>query len=220
MSQGAGTDSAAGNARRRERFAQEVERLMDRLYGTALRLARDPDDAEDIVAEAVGNAWARLGQLRDEENLEGWLFRILNNAFIDAWRRRSRRQDRETAFPDDETDDETDAFSLYGKLHQPFLLWWGAPEKQFLNELLREDIQAALDSLPEQFRIVMVLVEVWGHTYEEVAGLLDIPLGTVRSRLNRGRCLLQKALWTQAMDAGFETVTGSRCDANTDGGEK
>ncbi len=190
---------------------------MDRLYGSALRLARDPDDAEDIVAEAVSNAWARLSQLRDDDNLEAWLFRILNNAFVDAWRRRRCRQDRE-----EELDDETsgDEFSLYGKLHQPFLLWWGAPETRFLNELLREDIQAAIDRLPENFCVVVVLVEVWGHTYEEVGELLDIPLGTVRSRLSRGRALLQKSLWQQARDAGFTVAAMERCEARTEGGEQ
>lgn len=218
MPQGGGTDSAVSQAVRREQFAQAVERLTDRLYGTALRLVRDPDDAEDIVAEAVKNAWAKLGQLREDANLEAWLFRILNNAVIDAWRRRSSRQEKEVELPD-EMDGDDEQFSLYGKLHQPFLLWWGAPEKQFLNDLLHEDIQAALDRLPDQFRIVVVLVEVWGHSYEEVAALLDIPLGTVRSRLNRGRGLLQKALWTQASEAGLAVVSKDR-DASRKGDEQ
>lgn len=217
MRQGAGTGSTTVTRSRRERFAREVERLMDRLYGTALRLARDPDDAEDIVAEAVTNAWARLDQLRDDDNLEAWLFRILNNAFIDAWRRRRQRQDKETELADD-TNGESAEFSLYSKLHQPFLLWWGAPEKQFLNELLREDIQAALDRLPEQFRVVVVLVEVWGHTYEEVGAMLDIPLGTVRSRLSRGRALLQQALWQQARDSGITISEQDGQQAGAEGG--
>lgn len=216
MPQSAGTGSAVGLKARRERFAREVERLMDRLYGTALRLVRNPDDAEDIVAEAVGNAWAKLDQLRDDENLEAWLFRILNNTFVDAWRRRRSRQDREEELCD-EMENEADDFSLYRKLHQPFLLWWGTPETQFVNELLREDIQAAIDRLPDGFRIVVVLVEVWGHSYEEVGELLDIPLGTVRSRLSRGRALLQKALWEQARDAG---LTVERRAVRTEGDEQ
>lgn len=218
MPHGGETDSVIAKMTRRDRFAQDVERLTDRLYGTALRLVRDPDDAEDIVAEAVGNAWAKLDQLREDANIEAWLFRILNNAVIDAWRRRSSRQDKEVELPD-EMDGDVEQFSLYGKLHQPFLLWWGAPEKQFLNELLREDIQAALDRLPNQFRIVVVLVEVWGHSYEEVAELLEIPLGTVRSRLNRGRGLLQKALWKQASEAGLAVVSKDR-DASMKGDEQ
>jgi RNA polymerase sigma-70 factor (ECF subfamily) len=192
---------AAGQPGRRT-FEREVERLMDRLYGTALRLTRDPHDAEDVVAEAVGKAWARLDQLRDGQSLEGWLFQILNNTFISAWRRRRCRQDRETPLDAGE-DREEDGFSLYGKLHQPFLLWWGGPEQQYLDDLLLADIQAAIDDLPDSFRLVVVLIEVEGHTYEEAADLLRVPLGTVRSRLSRGRSLLQKKLWDQARDAGL-----------------
>lgn len=211
--------SGAGARPGRRAFEREVERLMDRLYGTALRLARDPHDAEDIVAEAVGQAWKKLDQLRDGERLEGWLFRILNNTFVNAWRRRRSRQDREIGLDAAGTDEEGEFdFSLYRKLHQPFLLWWGTPEERFLNDLLREDIQAAIDSLPDAFRLVVVLVEIRGHTYEEVAALLDIPLGTVRSRLSRGRALLQKALWTQAREAGLvtqrDTALPARKEAN------
>lgn len=188
----------------RDTFEREVDRLMDRLYGTALRLARDPDDAEVVVAEAVQRAWANRGQLTDAARLEGWLFRILNNTFVSAWRRRRCRQDRETALDEGDGEARDDAgFSLYARLHQPFLLWWGTPEERFLNDLLAEDIQAAIDALPDAFRLVVVLVEVRGHTYEEVAGLLDLPVGTVRSRLSRGRALLQKALWAQAREAGL-----------------
>lgn len=186
----------------RPRFEHEVERLMDRLYGTALRLTRDQHDAEDVVAETVATAWARRDQLRDPEKLEGWLFKILNNTFVSAWRRRRTRQDLETTLDGDDGDEE-ECFSLYAQLHQPFLLWWGTPEERFLNDLLKADIEAAMDELPDAFRFVVVLVEVRGHTYEEVAELLDIPLGTVRSRLSRGRSLLQKSLWHRAREAGL-----------------
>lgn len=209
--------SRPGGRPGRRAFEREVERLMDRLYGTALRLTRDPHDAEDVVAEAVGKAWARRDQLRDGECLEGWLFRILNNTFISAWRRRRCRQDRETPLDSGESDEET-GFSLYGKLHQPFLLWWGGPEQRFLDDLLLADIQAAIDALPDAFRVVVVLVEIEGHTYEEAAELLGVPLGTVRSRLSRGRGLLQKKLWDQARDAGLgETGPERRARAEGDG---
>lgn len=191
---------------RRRFFEREIERLTDRLYGTALRLTRDPDDAEDVVAEAIGKAWARLDQLRDMQHLEGWLFQILNNTFISVWRRRQTRQALEAEIESAGTDESGAVdFSLFQKLHQPFLLWWSTPEDQFLNDLLQEDLQTALDSLPDSFRVVMVLVEVQGYTYDEAAKLLDIPLGTVRSRLSRARALLQKALWEQARDAGLVT---------------
>lgn len=199
-----GTDSPRAGDERRRLFQQEVSRLADRLYGTALRLTRNPHDAEDVVAEAVGRAWTRLDELRDTRQFEGWLFRILNNTFVDAWRRRKSRQDRETSLdaPESEPCGAAD-FSLFQQLHQPFLLWWGTPEEQVLDSLLREDIQDALDELPDEFRVVMILVEVQGYSYREASELLDVPLGTVRSRLSRARGLLQKSLWQQARDAGI-----------------
>lgn len=198
-------------------FEAEVTRLMDRLYGTALRLTRDPDEAEDVVAETVSTAWAKLDELRDIGRLEGWLFQILSRTFVDLWRRRQRRKDKEAELPD--CDAEPERFSLFEKLHQPFLLWWGTPEEQFLNDQLQEDIQRALDALPDAFRVVVVFVEVQGYKYEEVARLLDIPLGTVRSRLNRGRALLQKALWQQAREAGLAGCI-RRDRGQAEGGER
>ena len=198
------SDERISRCGRRRYFEQEVERLLDRLYGTALRLTRNPDDAEDIVAEAVGKAWAKLDELQDIQCLEGWLFRILHNTFVSEWRRRQHRQDKEVDIDAHKLDGSQEAsFSLFDRLHQPFLLWWGTPEEQVLNGLLREDLQKALDGLPDAFRIVVILVEVEGYRYEEVAELLGIPLGTVRSRLSRGRSLLQKALWYQAGEAGL-----------------
>jgi RNA polymerase sigma-70 factor (ECF subfamily) len=94
-------------------------------------------------------------------------------------------------------------FSLFERLHQPFLLWWGTPEQDFLDRLLREDLIRAIEALPERFRIVVVLADVQGLSYLEIAGSLEVPIGTVRSRLARGRALLQKALWDHACDAGL-----------------
>jgi RNA polymerase sigma factor (sigma-70 family) len=207
--------TTAARATCRQLFEDSVARLMDRLYGTALRLTRDPDDAEDIVAEALGQAWRRLDQLRDPEQLEGWLFRILNNTFVNACRRRRSRQDHETEL--EPNDSEGDCFSLFEQLHQPFLLWWGTPEIDFVDSLLQEDIQQALDGLPDAFRIVIVLVEIEGYSYEEAARLLDVPLGTVRSRLSRARSLMQKALWHQARDAGL--VSGNQQESAPAGGD-
>ncbi|QTF92018.1 sigma-70 family RNA polymerase sigma factor [Halomonas sp. BM-2019] len=189
-------------ARQRQWFEQRLEPLMDRLYGTALRLTRHPEDAEDIVAEAVTQAWRRLETLRDPRRFEAWLFHILTNAFISEWRRRRSRPPTAAEASEADTLDVAQ-FTLFQQLHQPFLLWWGSLEEQFFNGLLQEDLQAALDALPDPFRLVIVLVEVQGYTYEEVSRLLEIPLGTVRSRLSRARGLLQKTLWQQARDAGI-----------------
>lgn len=186
----------------RQWFEARLEPLLDRLYGTALRLTRHPDDAEDIVAEAVSKAWHRLDELRDPARFDAWLFHILSNTFISEWRRRQCRP-QPTNDPDAVERLAGDDFTLFQQLHQPFLLWWGSLEEQFFNQLLQEDLERAVDALPDPFRVVMVLVEVQGYTYEEVARLLGIPLGTVRSRLSRARSLLQKRLWQQARDAGI-----------------
>ncbi len=189
---------------RRQRFEKEVDRLLDRLYGCALRLTRDPDEAEEIVAETVSKAWSHLHELREPDRLPAWLFRILNTTFISHWRRCQARQRNEAELI--HTAVETEAaedFSLFERLHQPFLLWWATPEERFLNDLLHEDIVRALDSLPDAYRLAVVFVEIEGYTYAEAAHLLEIPVGTVRSRLNRGRSLLQRALWEQGREAGF-----------------
>lgn len=189
---------------RRAWFEERLTPLLDRLYGTALRLTRHPDDAEDIVAEAVARAWRNLDELRDPERFEAWLFHILTNVFISEWRRRRSHPQHATQAEAPAPDELEGAdFTLFQQLHQPFLLWWGSLEEQFFNSLLEQDLKRALDDLPDPFRVVMVLVELRGHRYEEVARLLDIPLGTVRSRLSRARGLLQKALWEQARDAGI-----------------
>ena len=116
-------------------FAGEVERLLPALLGTALRLTRNRADAEDLVAEAVANAWIKLDSLHDRGALPGWLFRILTNEFLSSRRAAAVRG---TAEPLDEDMVATNGFSLFERLHQPFLLWWGNPERAFLDKLLRE----------------------------------------------------------------------------------
>lgn len=184
-------------------FRAEIERLMDRLYGTALRLTRNPADAEDLVSEAVTKAWANFQHLADRQAFPKWLFRILTNTFISD-RRRVRHETSETVVDDDGEEE----FSLFEQLHQPFLLWWSNPEQELINTLLREDLEKALNRLPEEYRTVVILVEVDGQSYAEVADILGIPVGTVRSRLSRARSALQRALWKQAQAAGF--VRGAR----------
>lgn len=184
--------------RRRRFFEAEAERLMDRLYGTALRLTREGADAEDLVAEALAKAWDKLDSLQDPQSFEKWVFRILVNTFISERRRLAGRLE-ETV----DGEETLDRFSLFEQVHQPFLLWWGNPEQQLLDKLLREDIERALDALPEGFRLVVIMVEVWGFSYDEAAEALEVPVGTVRSRLSRGRALLQKALWRQAGQVGI-----------------
>lgn len=199
-----GADKPSSKRERKRFFEREVLRLTDRLYGTALRLTRDPSDAEDVVAEAVQRAWSKLDELRDVTQLEAWLFRILNNTFVDTWRRRRSRQNREVALESGEPEGQDGVdFALFEQLHQPFLLWWGTPEERVLENLLRQDIQQALDALSDEFRLVIMLVEVQGYSYQETAEQLEVPVGTVRSRLNRARSMLQKSLWNQAREMGI-----------------
>lgn len=185
---------------RRSFFEAQVYRLLDRLYGSALRLTRDRGAAEELVAETLLRAWAKLDELRDREKFDGWMFTILTNIFISERRRRvpARACEAEAVAIDPAYE-----FSLFRQLHQPFLLWWGTPEQAFLNKLLREDIDRALDGLPETYRTAVVLVDVQGCSYAEVARLLEVPVGTIRSRLSRGRSLLQRALWQHAVESGI-----------------
>lgn len=177
---------------------------MDRLYGTAVRLTRNGAEAEDLVAEALAKAWSRLDRLEDLQAFEKWIFRILTNTFVS-----SRRGPRETPASELEGEEEADGASLFDRLHQPFLLWWGNPEQRLLDDLLCRDVERALDGLPDPYRLVVVLVDVEGFSYSEVADTLSIPVGTVRSRLSRGRSLFQTAIWDRARELGL-TGQGGR----------
>jgi RNA polymerase sigma-70 factor (ECF subfamily) len=190
----------------RDWFAREVASALPDLYGTALRLAREAADAEDLVADAIAKAWSSLDRLNDRTRFRGWLFRILTNTFLSGRRAAARRE----VEPLDEMDAD---FSLFERLHQPFLLWWGNPEQAFLNRLLREDLVRALAEVPDVFRAVIVMADVKGFSYQEIAEVLGVPIGTVRSRLARGRALMQKALWEHARDAG---IAGPAPDPGTE----
>jgi RNA polymerase sigma-70 factor (ECF subfamily) len=192
------TVDASRSAADRDWFEGAVIELLSDLFGTALRMTRNRVDAEDLVADTVARAWSHLHELSDRDRLRGWLFRILTNAFLSARRTDARRGVHQSL-----DDDVDDGFSLFEQLHAPILLWWGTPERDFLDKLLREDLTRAVDALPEPFRLVIVLADMDGCTYQEIADTLAIPVGTVRSRLARARALLQKALWRHAQEAGL-----------------
>lgn len=193
-----------------DRFEEKVLRLLPDLYATALGMLENEADAEDLVAETVARAWSALEDLESEDRFRGWIFRILTNACIDRYRSRAARPD---PVPFTEDPEESDvSFSLFERLHQPFLLWGGNPEQKFLNRLLREDLREAVRSLPLDYRLVVVLADVEGLSYREIADALEVPIGTVRSRLSRGRARLQETLWSHAVEAGLredETPTGT-----------
>ena len=184
-------------------FEQSVVGLLPDLHATALRFTRNAADAEDLVAESVAKAWQHLSGLSDRGRIRGWMFRILTNTWISECRA------RRTQPVEEPLSDESDRFSIFEQLHQPFLLWWGHPEREFLNGVLREDLVRAIDALPDEFRAVVVLADVQGVAYKEIAESLDIPIGTVRSRLARGRSRLQQALWEHARERGWVASTGT-----------
>lgn len=184
-------------------FCQRVEENADSLYSLAYRLTRNSADAEDLVADAITKAWSALSTLEDRDRFRPWIFRILHNRFISDYRKKSARP-VETGYEEtSNSDDSEDVASLLSRQPDQFLNWWANPERAFANDLLGKDIVAAIERLPESFRVTVVLINVEGLSYDETAEILGVPPGTVRSRMRRGRTLLQKALWQHAKDAGL-----------------
>lgn len=186
----------------REFFENQVLGLLGALEGAARRLTRNDADAEDLVAETVARAWRALDTLECEAAFRAWMFRILNNTFVSDLRRAEARPQTESIDAAD-GEGEGGGFSLFEQMHQPFLLWFGNPEQEFLDKLLREDLERALASLPEHYRLVVILSDLEEFSYAEIARALDVPVGTVRSRLARARGALQKMLWQQAGERGL-----------------
>lgn len=188
------TDAAVRE--RQERLEAEALTHLDALYRTALRLSRSPQDAEDLVQETYLNAFRSLDRFEEGTNLRAWLFRILNNAFISQYRRRKRR-------PSSSIEDVTEYY-LYDHLVEG-----GAapraenPEQEVLDRIGDEAVLRALEDLPVEFRQVELLADVEGFSYREIADILNIPIGTVMSRLYRARRRLQKMLWQEAHELGY-----------------
>lgn len=194
-------------------FSRSVEACMDPLYGVALRLTRNGAEAEDLVAEAVAKAWSAIGSLEDRARFRPWLFRILHNYFVSDYRKKSVRPVEEHFDAQFVDEGQGDVVSLLNEQSDDFLKWWANPEQVLFNNLLGERIMSAIDDLPEAFRVTILLVNVEGLTYDEAAEVLGVPAGTVRSRMKRGRTMLQKALWELARDAGLtatEDMNGRR----------
>ena len=190
----------------RKAFEEQVLALLGSLNGVARRLSANPADAEDLVAETVARAWRALDSLESEAAFRAWIFRILHNTFVSELRRAGARA-RLEALECDDTDEEEAPFSIFEQMHQPFLLWFSNPEQEFLDKLLRENLERALASLPDRHREVVVLSDLEGMSYGEIAEALGIPVGTVRSRLARARGALQKILWRQAREYGLNADT-------------
>lgn len=177
---------------RDERFEAEVLPLLDSLYGGALRLTRNPTDAEDLVQQTVLRAYQAFEQFQPGSNLKAWLYRILTNAFISSYRKRQREPQVVSA-------DEGEEFSLFDRLAQAT----GTPETEVLAKIPDEEVKAALEGLPEQFRAAVLLADVEGFSYQEIAEITGVSIGTVMSRLHRGRKRMQRALWEYARTRGL-----------------
>ena len=160
---------------RQKEFAELIEPHLSSLYNTALRMTHNQHDAEDLVQDTLYKAYRALDQFQKNTNFRAWIFRILVNTFITSYRK-AVREPQKVSYDDME---------------------------EFLENLFDDDVKEALDNLPYQFRLVVLLCDVEGFSYNEIAEIIDAPLGTVMSRLYRGRKLLQRHLWNYAKERGY-----------------
>ena len=182
--------------RDRERFKAEALPLLDSLYAGALRMTRNPADAEDLLQETMLRAYRAFDRFEEGTNLKAWLFRILTNAYINVYRKRQREPQQISA-------EEVEDFDLYRELKLHDAQFEETPERVVLDSLVDSDILQAIEDLPEQFRLTVMLSDIEGFSYAEMAEIMDVPMGTVMSRLHRGRKALQKRLWDIARDRGI-----------------
>jgi RNA polymerase sigma-70 factor (ECF subfamily) len=196
-------------------FSAQAMEYMPSLYSAALRMTRHAADAEDLVQETYLRAYRGFGSFEQGTNLKAWLYRILTNTFINRYRAAKRRPD--------ETDlEEVEDLYLYRRLGG----LEGArasrsAEDELLDVLTEDEVREAVESLPENFRLAVLLADVEGFSYKEIAEILDIPIGTVMSRLHRGRRALQKRLYEFAagrglVDAPGEEPVGAAAGRNDD----
>src|SRR5688500_14179677 len=178
-------------------FVDQAMAHMPSLYSAAMRMTRNRADAEDLVQETYLKAYRGFGGFTEGTNLKAWLYRILTNTFINRYRSQKRRPE--------ETDlGEVEDFYLYrrlGGLEEARAS--RSAEDELLDLFTDTEVKEALESLPEQFRIAVLLADVEGFSYKEIAEILDIPIGTVMSRLHRGRKALQKRLYNFASERGL-----------------
>ena len=183
------------------RFERDALVFLDQLYGAALRMTRNPADAEDLVQETYLKAYAAFASFTEGTNLKAWLFRILTNTYINIYRKR-QRQPFQTG-----TDDLSDG-QLYAAVSHTSTGLQSA-ESVALDRLADEDVVAAMAQVPEDFRMAVYLADVEGFSYKEIAEIMDTPVGTVMSRLHRGRKLLRGLLADYAVERGL-TPAGAK----------
>lgn len=176
-------------------FERDAMQYAPQLYSAALRMTRNSADAEDIVQETFLKAYRAYDSFEEGTNLKAWLYRILTNTYINKYRKQQRR-------PSEVELGELQDLYLFRRLGESSGASYSA-EKEALDQFVDTDIIEALESLPESFRMPVVLADVDGFSYKEIADILDIPIGTVMSRLHRGRKALQRKLWNVAEERGI-----------------
>ena len=177
-------------------FADLAMEYMGSLYSAALRMTRSPSDAEDLVQETYLKAYRYYDKFEEGTNFKAWLFKIMKNTFINNYRKKQQAPtlsdfaEIEESFENQVSEDAS----------KPGLK---NPEEELLENVLDEDVQRALDKLPPDYRMVVLLADLEGFSYKEIAEILDVPVGTVMSRLYRGRRLLEAAMLEFARDHGY-----------------
>ena len=185
-------------------FSTDVMPFAQQLYAHALRMTRNPSDAEDVLQESFLKAYRAYHTFQEGTNLRAWLYRIVTNTYINKYRKTQRR-------PEEVELDEVEDFFLYKKIRDANTRASRSAEDEVLEGFVDVEITQAVEALPENFRMPVLLADVEGFSYKEIAEMTGVPIGTVMSRLHRGRKSLQKTLWQVARDRGL--VEGGHDDA-------